>query len=99
MKYVRYSKTSRAAALSVEPHVDSWRGRVLAEYRAALDGLTDEEVQRRLNLNPSTERPRRIELVEGGWLRDSGRTRLTASDRKAVVWEYIAVLGAQRRML
>jgi hypothetical protein len=34
----------------------------------------------------STERPRRRELEEAGWIRDSGRTRKTASGHDAIVW-------------
>lgn len=37
-------------------------------------------------MNPSTERPRRVELVKGGWIRDSGKTRKTHSGSEATVW-------------
>jgi hypothetical protein len=50
------------------------------------DGLTDEEMQAKTGMNPSTQRPRRCELVEMGKVRDSGSTRRTKSGRKAVVW-------------
>lgn len=49
-------------------------------------GRTDEELQNQLGLNPSTQRPRRVELVEGGWVEDSKRRRNTKSGRDAVVW-------------
>ena len=49
-------------------------------------GMTDEEIAATLNMNPSTVRPRRLELVEAGLVRDSGRTRKTRSDREAIVW-------------
>lgn len=48
-------------------------------------GATDEECQRALAMNPSSQRPRRGELAEGGLIVESG-TRLTASKRKATVW-------------
>jgi hypothetical protein len=35
---------------------------------------------------PSTYRPRRVECVEFGLVRDSGLTRPTKSGRAAVVW-------------
>jgi hypothetical protein len=37
-------------------------------------------------MNPSTQRPRRVELVEGGWVEDSGERRPTRSGMDAVVW-------------
>lgn len=38
-------------------------------------GLTDVQLQAVTGLNPNTVRPRRGELVTGGWLVDSGTTR------------------------
>jgi hypothetical protein len=49
-------------------------------------GATDEEIQTALDMNPSTQRPRRVELVDQGLIQDSGRTRLTRSKRAAAVW-------------
>jgi hypothetical protein len=49
-------------------------------------GATDEEIQFVVGMNPSTQRPRRIELVRMGLVRDSGTTRLTRAGRKATVW-------------
>ena len=49
-------------------------------------GATDEDIARYIHMNPSTVRPRRLELVEAGLVRDSGRTRKTRSDREAIVW-------------
>ena len=54
--------------------------------RAGADGLTDEEMLAAVQLAPSTGRPRRIELVQRGLVRDSGNIRKTASGRSAVVW-------------
>jgi len=48
---------------------------------------TDEEVQDALGMNPSTERPRRGELVEKHLVRDSGKRRNTKSGYRAIVWE------------
>jgi hypothetical protein len=39
-----------------------------------------------MKLNPNTQRPRRIELVVAGKVRDSGET---ASGRKATIWEAV----------
>jgi hypothetical protein len=87
--YVAGSETSEAAAERIEPHVDSQRGQLLEILRANEGGLTDGEMQVMAALDPSSERPRRIELQRLGWVRDSGRRRLTRAGRKAVVWEVV----------
>ena len=85
--YQRHSETSRAAAEAIEPDAATLRGQVLAFIRGRGSfGSTDEESQMGLRMNPSTERPRRIELWRAGWIKDSGRTRYTRSGRSAVVW-------------
>lgn len=82
-----HSPTSRGAARQIRPDASRLRGRVLGFLLERGDtGATDEEIQLALAMNPSTERPRRIELVEAGACCDSGRTRPTSSGRKAVVW-------------
>lgn len=83
----RGSQTSMAAARSIEPQAGTLRGFVLDYLRGkgAL-GATDEEIQVALHMNPSTQRPRRIELVAKGLVRDSQRTRPTTSGRMATVW-------------
>ncbi len=49
-------------------------------------GATDEEMQLGIPMNPSTQRPRRIELVEAGLVEDSGERRKTRGGRSAIVW-------------
>jgi hypothetical protein len=83
---VRGSITSAAAADSLTPKVlNAMQRKVLDLLVATPDGLTDEEMQRRLQMNPSTQRPRRIELAKLGMVVEAG-TRKTASGRKASVW-------------
>jgi hypothetical protein len=83
----RHSATSVEAAEAIEPKVGTLRRAVLQFIRQrGSDGATDEEIQLALNWNPSTQRPRRVELCNLGLVRDSGRTRLTKAGRKAVVW-------------
>lgn len=84
----QHSETSKAAAEEIETSANAMRRRVLEFLRQQLpDGATDEEGTARLLMNPSTYRPRRIELVERHQVRDSGRKRKTASGREVVVWE------------
>jgi hypothetical protein len=79
-----HPSTSRAAARSLRS--GSARARVFEAICAAPNGLTDEEIQARLGMNPSTQRPRRVELVEDERIRDSGQRRPTASGSLAIVW-------------
>jgi hypothetical protein len=85
--------TSEVAALSVDDAKDTQRRNVYDAIRAAgAAGCTDDELQIRLNLDGSSERPRRLEL----WkldaievLRDGTGApirRLTRTHRWAVVW-------------
>jgi len=83
---VNGSATSAAAADSLGPAtLNAMQRRVLELLQATPDGLTDEEMARRLGMNPSTQRPRRIErlVVTCG-------TRRTASGRNADVWKATA---------
>lgn len=79
--------TARAAALAVAPRTGTQRRRVLE--RIAARPSTDDEIQRALNMNGNTERPRRVELVDGGWVRDSGLRR-----KGAIVWELARAVEA-----
>ena len=77
--------TSKAAALAVAPKAGTQRRRVLEAI--ASHPATDEELQARLAMSGNTERPRRVELVEGGWIRDSGARRPSMSGQESIVWE------------
>jgi len=84
--YQPHSDTSREAAEQIEPTAGTERSRVLALLRE-VGGLTDEQIQDRLEMNPSTERPRRVELCQMGFVHDSGEKAATRSGRRAVVWD------------
>jgi hypothetical protein len=77
--------TSLAAAEAVMPRTGTQRRRVL-EYVASRreHGATDLELQQALALSGNSERPRRIELVEAGWLIESGLRR-----RGHIVWKVV----------
>lgn len=86
LPHQRHSETSRSAAEAAAGGARSQRKAVFDLLKANEQGLTDEEIQRMLAMNPSTERPRRIELLYAGLVMDSGEVRRTLSGRKAVVW-------------
>jgi hypothetical protein len=83
----RHSPTSVDAAEQIEPRAATLRRHVfMLLSMKGMYGATDEEMQNDLNMNGSTQRPRRVELLQAGLIRDSGRTRRTRSGRAAVVW-------------
>lgn len=84
-KYQKHSPTSREAAFFSEGFSGVAREQVFLQI-VKRGGATDEEVQETIKMNPSTERPRRVELVEMGIIKDSGHTRPTSSGMDAVIW-------------
>lgn len=79
--------TRKAAKTAIEPVAGNLRDQVLAMIKGAgVDGLTDEEMQDASAMGANTQRPRRRELVEGGDIVDSRRTRPTRAGHAAVVW-------------
>lgn len=82
--------TSKLAAQSMRSLAGAQQQRVLECLQRAGDaGLTDEEIQRALDLSGNSERPRRSKLVELGLVRNSGIMRLTSSGHAAVVWAVV----------
>jgi len=87
LPYQPHSDTSRDAAESCRESAETMRSKVLAFIRLlGAFGATDEGICTALGMNPSTARPRRVELVERGLVMSSGRTRETQSGRRATVW-------------
>ena len=89
--FQKHSITSEASATQILVHSksaksDIWKYLLRRDRR----GATDEMIQKELKINPSTQRPRRRELVLEGFVRDSGETGITGSGRKATIW--IAIL-------
>jgi hypothetical protein len=85
--YQQHSDESRESAELIEPDAASLRGRVLAYVRkCGATGATDDEMQVALKMNPSTQRPRRIELWKADLVKASGIKRPTRSGRNAMVW-------------
>lgn len=89
-------ETERAAAWATMPRAGTQRLRVLLAIALAGDaGRTDEELELGLEMRRPSPGNRRGELVAGGWVRDSGRTRPTTSGSPAVVW-ILTEAGAAR---
>ena len=81
-----HSATSKAAADGIKILAAGLRGRVLSFIDSCGErGATDEEISQATGINPSTARPRRVELATRGLITKNG-TRKTASGRMADVW-------------
>lgn len=92
MKFQGHSRTSYLAAVSIAPSAGTLRAEVYScLMRAGLSGMTDEELCDALRMGGSTERPRRVELVDGGWVVDSRARRFVRSGRLAVVWRAVGI--------
>lgn len=82
-----HSQASCRAAEAAVPRSTTDRGRVLGFLRERGEyGATDEEMQIALAMNPSTQRPRRIELLKSGWIYATDASRRTRSGSPARVW-------------
>ena len=85
--FQRHSETSREASISIYPRVGTQRRIVLDYLRQRGDlGATDDEMQVALDMNPSTQRPRRVELERGELVVKTAMTRPTRAGRKAAVY-------------
>jgi hypothetical protein len=83
----RHSRTSLDAAKAIEPGAGTDRLKVLMYLRdQGQRGATDEQIQDALGLAGSSERPRRVELLEAGLIWQSIETRATRSGRQATIW-------------
>jgi hypothetical protein len=83
--------TSKLAAKKIEPHVGTARHRILEEFRNyAFDvdeyGFTDSELMKRTDYLQNTLRPRRNELVEMGFLEDTGHKRKNPRGNLEIIW-------------
>jgi len=78
--------TEKAAAYAVYPRSGTQRRRIL-EYIRAVGGALDEDISADTGIIRQSELPRRFELVEGGWVKDSGRRKRTMNGSMGIVWE------------
>lgn len=90
--------TSRLAALRAFPRSGTARKKVLDHLgRAGEAGDTDERIQDILRMGSHSECPRRLELVAGGWVEDSGKRRRTRTGASAIVWRLTEAGGRRWR--
>lgn len=79
--------TSVMAALLTLPRTRTKRMAVLEAIAwAGEEGCTDDELYAILGVGPNTVRPRRVELLDAGWIEDARRRRKTSTGADAIVW-------------
>lgn len=79
--------TSKKAAERVLPKTGTQRHAVLDFIQGSdMYGATDAEISFHLNIPENSVRPRRLELVEMGWIADSGLRRAVPGHEQAIVW-------------
>jgi len=84
------AKTSLESANQTHEVAGKTRRQVYdAIVEAGRIGRTDRELQERLHMDGSTERPRRLELQRAGLIEAAPHPRLHANGRKSVVWRQI----------
>ena len=88
--YQKHSVTSFDAATAIKPDAGTLREQVFQflSGRGSV-GATDLEMQELIPMNPSTQRPRRIELLNAERIVDTGEKRKTPSGRNATVWAVV----------
>jgi len=80
-----HSVTSRDAADMIRPAATTIRGQVF-DWIVTYGPVTDEQISDGLEMNPSTVRPRRIELHRAGMIGPHPVVGRTKSGRSAVRW-------------
>jgi hypothetical protein len=86
------SDTERAGAAAVLPRSGTQRAAVLDYIGDSLDGRTDAEIEVALGMRRASVCGRRHELLEDGWIVDSGRRRV---DRRTGLAGIVWVLSEQ----
>jgi len=84
LKYAIDSAVSKSAAEEMLPYAGTARYRVW-KYIRDNPRVTDKQIRGALEMNPNTQRPRRIELEEAGLIRSDGEVP-TGKKSKAHVW-------------
>lgn len=82
-----HSLTSKQAANQIQTSAKTLRAKLFRFIKSCgKHGCTDEEAQIALPMQPSTQRPRRVELFNLKLIKKNGQTRKTKSNRNAAVW-------------
>jgi DNA-binding HxlR family transcriptional regulator len=93
--------TSHDAAAWAAKTQKSWHRRILRLlFAKPVNGATVDELERHFQASHQTMSPRVNELVNAGWLEDSGERRETRSGTEAIAWKLTPVARqVMRRVL
>jgi hypothetical protein len=94
--FVSRSETSREAAEFITPKVPALQVRVL-DYIKTHGPVTDSDIIEGLGIAPNSARPRRIELMHAGLIKQGGVVRQT-NGRKAATWVFVTDVYCGREM-
>lgn len=85
-----HQETARKAATAIAVRSGTQRAAVLLhlyqDHQAGLIGSCDELISAVTGLGASSERPRRVELVNMGLVEPTGKTVRTSTNREAMTW-------------
>jgi hypothetical protein len=84
LPFIQHSESSRLAARQLTGKAKSLRQQVF-DFLKASGPATDKQIQEALSMEGSTQRPRRIELVERGLVVQMGKV-MQPNGRVAVAW-------------
>ncbi len=79
--------TSDAAGASIVDGLPRLRRIVFVAIKKSAAGLTDDQVEELTGMKHQTVSARRNELMNAGYIEDTGRRRDTRSGRSATVWQ------------
>jgi hypothetical protein len=80
-----HSRTSRQAALDNYPRSGTQRWRIIEALAETPEGLTREQLSELLGIVLNSILPRVVELLNAGWIEESGGTRKTRQRCNAAV--------------
>jgi hypothetical protein len=81
------SAAETARNRSAEDRTRLLRAIIESESVEGMDGATDQELQELYDMPGNTERPRRNELVDMGYVKDSGyRRRSRGTTNRCIIW-------------
>lgn len=89
--------SQRDGALSVYPRSGTQRRSLLNLIGERVDGISDEQANDILDIGIRQTSARRNELMDGGWVRKSGRTTRARSGVEVELWELTPAGRAQWR--
>jgi hypothetical protein len=87
-KFSRKSEESRRAALKATPRTGTQRRKIYDYIKFAGEADRD-QIAMWLKMSPNSVRPRVVELIEGGWVRSTGKTKKNLNGQDVEILEAV----------